>query len=166
MSAQKQEGMSGNIRPAQAADVPQLVALSEQKRAEYPQHQPVFWRQAAGATEKQTPYFERQVAGNRTIALVYEQDGTIGGFIIGTLMDAPPVYDPGGPVCTIDDFTVGDATEWPRIGRALLDEVTRAAKAREAVLVIVVTGHHDEPKRAMLAASGCTVASEWWVGRI
>ncbi len=166
MSAQKQESMSGNIRPAQAADVTQLVALSEQKRAEYAQHQPVFWRQAADASEKQTPYFERQVANDRTIALVYAQDEVIGGFIIGILMDAPPVYNPGGQVCTIDDFTVRDAAEWPRIGRALLDEATRAAKAREAALVIVVTGHHDEPKRAMLATSGCTVASEWWVGKV
>jgi hypothetical protein len=38
------------------------------------------------------------------------------GFLIATLKPAPPVYDPGGPSCDIDDFAVTPAARWPTTG--------------------------------------------------
>ncbi|MCL4545642.1 MAG: hypothetical protein M1118_13785 [Chloroflexi bacterium] len=76
---------------------------------------------------------------------------------------APPVYDPGGSSCEIDDFCVAQAGDWQTVGEALLTEANREAKARGAVQCVVVCGHLDLPKRAMLSALGFTVASEWWV---
>jgi hypothetical protein len=47
------------IRKAQQPDVPAMIELAEKKRREYETYQPVFWRVAADAREKQTPYFEQ-----------------------------------------------------------------------------------------------------------
>ena len=80
--------------------------------------QPGFWRKAADSREKQTPHFERIVGSERVIALVHEQAGTVDGFVIATLVEAPPVYDPGGLTCLIDDFVVADPQEWETSGSA------------------------------------------------
>jgi hypothetical protein len=154
------------IRKAGPADVPRMVDLSEQKRLQYQSCQPAFWRKAAGSREKQIPHFERVVGSDRTIALVHERAGTIDGFVIATLVDAPPVYDPGGLTCVIDDFVVADPREWEAIGAPLLSEANREASARGAVQTVVACGHLDQPKRAMLAAGGFSIASEWYVKEI
>ena len=46
---------------------------------------------------------------------------------------------------------------------ALLNAARAAARERGAALSIVVCGHLDQPKREMLAASGFSLASEWYV---
>lgn len=88
------------------------------------------------------------------IAFVYEADTVLCGFIIGALMNPPPVFDPGGLTCLVDDFVISDVTDWQTIGRALLRAVADAAKERGAVQIVAVCGRHDEPKRAMLASCG------------
>jgi GNAT superfamily N-acetyltransferase len=143
-----------------------MVDLSEQKRLQYQSYQPTFWRKAADSREKQLPHLERQLSSDRAIALVHEQDGAIDGFLIATLIEAPPVYDPGGLTCVIDDFVVAEARDWQSTGTALLAEANRQAGSRGGVQTVVVCGHQDQPKRRMLAASGFSIASEWYVREI
>jgi GNAT superfamily N-acetyltransferase len=143
-----------------------MVDLSEQKRREYQAYQPRFWRKAADSREKQLPFFERLIENDRVIALVHELSGSIDGFVIASLMDAPPVYDPGGMTCLIDDFVVAAAGNWTTVGEALLAAANQEAKARGAVQTVVVCGHRDGPKRAMLAEGGFSIASEWYVREI
>jgi hypothetical protein len=76
------------------------------------------------------------------------------------------VYEPGGPTCLVDDFAVGRAEDWPSLGAVLLREMSRAASARGAVQLVVVSGRHDEPKRAALRAAGLVVGTEWWLGPV
>jgi GNAT superfamily N-acetyltransferase len=152
----------GTIRRARTADVSRLVDLSEEKRLQYQAYQPRFWRKAPDSREKQLPYFERILAADRVSALVHERDGAIDGFVIATLLDAPPVYDPGGLTCLIDDFVAAEAT-WDTVGAALLAAVDREAKARGAVQMVIVCGHLDQPKRRMLADGAFSIASEWYV---
>jgi len=45
----------------------------------------------------------------------------------------------------------------------LLRAVGRAALERDTAQIVVVTARLDEAKRAVLAGSGLSVASEWWV---
>lgn len=85
------------------------------------------------------------------------------GFIMGNIQTAPAVYDPGGTVCSIDDFAVSDRGKWDTVGRTLLDAVGTWAKEQGAVLLIVVSGRLDVPKRSMLEGRGASVASEWWI---
>ena len=152
-----------SIRKAEPADVPRMVELSEQKRLQYQSYQPTFWRKAADSREKQIPHFERVIDSDRAIALVHERAGTIDGFVIATVVEAPPVYDPGGLTCLIDDFVVADPQAWGTIGAALLNEANRQAHARGAVQTVVVCGHQDQPKRALLTEDGFSIASEWYV---
>jgi ribosomal protein S18 acetylase RimI-like enzyme len=155
--------MDGIIRGAEPRDLAAIVALAEEKRAWYERFQPTFWRPAADARERHTRFLQQLVESGRVIALVHERDGLVDGFVIAQLAPAPPIYDPGGPACSIEDFWVAGGTDWEGAGRTLLDEALRQAKARGAVQSIVICGHLDQAKRAMLAASGFAIASEWYV---
>lgn len=154
------------IQPAQDVHVPAMVALSEQKRTEYAAYQPVFWRKAANSAAAQTPYFQRLLTQENVLALVALQGGAVAGFVIAALVPAPAVYNPGGLTCMIDDFCVAQPQQWLSAGRALLAAVTAQAAARGASQAVVVCGHLDEPKRALLREAGLAIASEWYVSPI
>ena len=81
------------------------------------------------------------------ITIVASSDQKLAGFLIGQLVQAPPVYAPGGPTCAVDDFTVGHPAFWATIGVALLHAVEDAALKRGATQIVVVCGHLDEGKR-------------------
>jgi GNAT superfamily N-acetyltransferase len=152
------------IRAATPADVPAMVALSDAKRTEYATYSPVFWRKAEGGAEAQARFFtNRQLPNEQIITLVAERDGTVEGFIMAMVQEAPPVYDPGGPVCMIDDFTVATPDLWATTGLALLEAATALARERGAVLTITICGHLDTPKRRMLQEHGATIAAETFV---
>ena len=149
------------IRDAGLADVPRMIELAALKRAEYAQYQPVFWRQASDAGQKQAPYFAELLQNPQHIVLVDEAQEQLAGFVIAAIVPAPPVYDPGGLTCVVDDFTVAESGHWSTVGRALLDEVICRAKQRGAVQIVVVCARLDVPKRSMLEDAGLPVASEW-----
>lgn len=149
------------IRKALAADVPAMVDLSEQKRLQYQAYQPLFWSKAGDSREKQTPFMAAMIARENVIALVHEREGVADGFVIASLVPSPPVYA-AGLTCVIDDYCVAEQN-WDGTGKALLDAALAVARERGAAQCVVVCGHMDQPKRALLAASGLTIASEWWV---
>jgi len=140
-----------------------MATLASMRREQYAQHQPVYWRPAADAQDKQRPYFAKLVAHDKVICLVSEDAGEVTGFLIATVSQAPGVYDPGGLTCQIDDFVVTSAAIWPTTGAALLRAGLAEAGRRGAVQAVVVTGHLDQPKRQALQACGLEIASEWWV---
>lgn len=153
--------VASSIRKARLADVPMMVALSEQRRLQYQSYQPLFWRKAADSREKQSPFLAQQLSRENVIALVHQRAEIIDGFVLATLVPSPPVYD-AGLTCVIDDYCVLD-DDWDETGKPLLDVVTELVKERGAVQTVVVCGHLDEAKRAMLLTAGHTIASEWWV---
>ena len=140
-----------------------MTDLAGIRREQYAQYQPLFWRPAAAAADKHRAHLERLVASDQVITLVSEEAGQLTGFLIATLNPAPPVYDPGGLSCVIDDFAVTPAARWPTTGVQLLRAALAEAGQRGAVQAVVVTAHLDEPKRQALRACGLEVASEWWV---
>lgn len=152
--------MDQQIRPATAADVPAIVALSDVKRTRYAAFQPVFWKKAEGAASKQAAFLQHQLTRENVLALVHEAEEAVDGFVIAALVPSPPVYA-AGLTCAIDDFCV-TADDWARVGTALLNAVVEAARGRGAAQVVVDCGNLDQPKREMLAALGYSIASEWW----
>jgi hypothetical protein len=152
-----------NIRAAREADISSMVAIAETKRIEYEGYSPVFWRKTPDSSPKQEVFFQHLLTRTDVIALVAEAGNTLSGFIISAITPAPPVYNPGGPVCIVDDFGVANPQEWDSVGAALLAAVEREAKARGAVLSVVVCAQRDQAKRAMLQQAGLAVASEWHV---
>jgi GNAT superfamily N-acetyltransferase len=155
--------MSERIRAATEADVAAMTLLAAARREQYAGYQPTFWRPAADARDRHRGYLAGLVAGDQAITLVGEEDGQLTGFLIATLTAAPPVYDPGGLTCQIDDFAVAQAGTWATTGAALLRAGLAEAARRGAVQAVVVTAHLDHPKREALRACGLDIASEWWV---
>jgi GNAT superfamily N-acetyltransferase len=151
------------IRAATAPDVAGMAALAAVRREQYARYQPLFWKPAADALDVHRAYFARLTDDDEVITLVSEEAGQLTGFLIATLTDAPPVYDPGGPTCQIDDFMVTPESRWQTTGNQLLRAGLAEARLRGAVQAVVVTGHLDEPKRQLLRACGLEPASEWWV---
>lgn len=121
----------------------------------------MFWRKAEDSAEKQRAFLEQLLERDNVIGLVYERDGTE-GFVIGSLVPAPPVYEPGGLTCSVDDFVVAEEA-WESIGGELLDAVAAEARARGAAQMVVVSAHLDTQKREMLVSHTYAIASEWWV---
>jgi len=154
--------VSEQIRVAQQTDVDAMTSLASIRREQYARYQPRFWRPAADAVHKHRPYLAGLVANPHVITLVSEDGGQLTGFLIATLAAAPPVYDPGGLTCQIDDFVVPDA-EWLTTGVQLLRAGLAQAARDGAVQAVVVTAQLDHPKREALRACGLEVASEWWV---
>ena len=70
-----------------------------------------------------------------------------------TLVQAPPVYAPGGPVCFAEDWT-GD--------EILLADAEREAAVRGAVVVRVICPRGDADRAKTLTRHGYSVASEWY----
>ena len=151
------------IRPARADDLEPIVALADDRRRQYASHQPVFWRPARDAAARQRPYLDGLIADVSVITLVAISDEALVGFVIGHLVPAPAVYDPGGPTCTIDDFAVEDPSSWSTVGVDLLHAAAEEAHQRGAAQLVVVCGHLDRAKRAALNSCRLTIASEWWV---
>lgn len=69
---------------------------------------------------------------------------------------APPVYDPGGPVCLATRLD----------GPEALPHLERYGAAARAVLAIVPLATGREDVRAVLVARGYTLASEWYAAPI
>jgi ribosomal protein S18 acetylase RimI-like enzyme len=144
------------------ADLETMAAMASARRSQYAQYQPVFWRPAANAEQVHRSYLAKLISDQDVITLISEESGTVTGFLIATIQGAPPVYDPGGRTCTIDDFAVMPG-RWPTAGVRLLRSAMEHARERGAVQTVVVTAHLDEVKREVLRTCGLSIASEWWV---
>ena len=73
----------GEIRCASPEDLASVVELCEQRRAQYQEYQPIFWRTAPDAREKQRPLLERTLRNVGNVALVHAIKGIAGAFVIG-----------------------------------------------------------------------------------
>ncbi|MBS0236490.1 MAG: acetyltransferase [Proteobacteria bacterium] len=154
------------IRPSVEADIPLLVELSRIKRLTYEQVQPQFWRYRGPEAEvSQATWFKELLSREDHICLSALRDGKIVGFIIGKLMEAPEVYDPGGLTLMIDDFCIED-DNWQTVGSPLLAHIRELAKAKGVAQILVVSGTHDQVKCRFLQLAGLSAASEWYVGGI
>ena len=148
------------IRPASHGDLDQVVAMSAEVRSRLAVLDPHFWRPHADADATQLAWFSYLLQDAGHIVLVAEDESRpgLGGFIIGRLMDAPPVYDPGGRTCLVDDF----AWRTPSAAEELLTAAKAWAIKEGAVTLVVVTAAADGDRRDVLQEAGLHATSEWW----
>ncbi len=92
-----------------------------------------------------------------------DEDDEVTGYLFATIVSAPPVYDPGGPTGLIDDFSVTSSEHWASVGVELLAEARDRLASRGVSQLVVVCGHHDQPKRAALLGTRFSITSEWFV---
>jgi N-acetylglutamate synthase-like GNAT family acetyltransferase len=154
------------IRQASPDDVNQITLLASQKRRQYEKYQPLFHKESPAAVGLHGAFLRDSLSKENTVVWVSETVGRLDGFIIGILVNAPPVYTPGGKICLVDDFMVESPSLWATIGRELLARVMASAKERGAVLANVVCGPLDLAKRDFLSEGGFSVASEWHIRKI
>jgi len=154
------------IRKAAPDDIPAMVALSDRDRTHREKVDPEFFRKNAAGAEFQAYFFKNQLESDRIIAAVDEHAGQLRGFAIATIMQAPPVYDPGGLTVLIDDFTVADENEWNSVGVALLEHVKTEGKARGAVGLVTICARGDDLKHRWLEEIGTRIVSEWHFQRL
>ena len=155
------------IREARANDVQAIADVAEQRRVDYEGAQPQFWRRAANAVDVHGPWLATMVADPDVVSIVAtSEDGTLTGYAFGTVVPAPPVYEPGGPTGFIDDFAVVDPERWPDVGVQLLAEARQRLARQGVAQIVVVCGHHDQRKRAALAQAGLAVVSQWYMQHV
>ena len=155
-----------DILPATKTDITSMVDLSYQKRRAYEKAQPQFWRYAEGSEEVQEKWFEELLDHDDHIILVAKSDTETIGFIIGRLIKAPEVYDPGGLTLMIDDFCVKLDADWQSVGLELMNAIRLTAKEKGAAQFYVVSGAHDSAKCKFLEDFGLSNAAKWFVGSI
>jgi hypothetical protein len=156
--------LTGGTRAAIPEDAARMAELAELKREEYKTRAPTFHRPKAGVREMHASFLAKQLENREShVALVQEADDRhLDGFLIATMLPAPPVYDPGGLTCLVDDCVVETPDLWASVGRELLEAAIGLSAPRGAVQTVVVCGPQDTPKRSMLLRSGHIVASEWF----
>jgi hypothetical protein len=140
-----------------------MAALCDEFRTLLETYSPVFWRKKANMVGIHTGYLEGLIKNPNQITLVSEKEGRIEGFITGLITTAPPVYDPGGMVCLVDDFVVRDPLSWKTLGKDLLVACENSARFRSAVIVIIVSPVKCVEQREMLRDHGVEPVSEWRV---
>ncbi len=156
------------VRTSQLSDTLAMVSLSKAKRKLYEKTQPQFWRYAGEEGDKtQEKWFKELLEDKNYVMFTAESDTQeILGFIIGKLMPAPEVYNPGGLTLMIDDFCVKSENLWQSVGHELIEEIKATAKVKGAAQILVVCGAHDHIKRKFLIDLNLFIASEWFVGDI
>ena len=150
------------VRDAVPEDLDAVAALTAQRRAAYEAVRPDFWRAAADADRHGKSYLVQLIDDTDVIVLVAETGDTLAGVLIGQPMNVPQVYDPGGPVYMIDDFTVSRPDYWTDRGAALLDGFRTILRTRGVVRLIAVCGVHDDAKADLFREAGLTTVSAWW----
>ncbi len=156
------------IHPSQLPDIDVMVSLSKSKRLEYEKAQPQFWGYAGEKGDNsQKKWFKELLQHKDYLMFTAENESqeTV-GFIIGNLISAPDVYDPGGLTLMIDDFCVYSENLWESVGNKLIEVIKFSAKSKGAAQILVVCGSHDNSKRKFLMNKNLTIASEWFITNI
>jgi len=151
---------------AHRSELEQVLRIADARRQQYVRYQPQFWRPAPDAVDRQRAFFASLLESDEVCLRVARERAKVHGFVLARLVDAPPVHEPGGQSCVVDDFAVADPADWQTAGPMLLDAVREWGVSNGATQIVAVVAQLDEAKRAVLRSSRLTVASEWWVGPI
>lgn len=139
-----------------------MTEMAEDRRLQYQEFQPTFWRKAVDSAKSTLEYFGELLSSDENLMFVDVEGELVQGFIIAKEIPVPPVYDPGGTTYMIDDFCVRVPGLWEESGRRLLHHTMTAAKEKGAAQILVVCGEKDTLKARLLAGVELTVASQWW----
>lgn len=151
-----------SVQKAIHTDIPEMVALSDQKRKSYERAQPQFWKRSHNANAAQTAWFTELLKKEDYLLFVAKDKAEqMQGFIIASWVKVPEVYNPGQTLI-IDDFCVKEPSLWQSVGGALLSKI----KEFKAEQVVIVCGNHDHAKSTFLEKSGLSVSSKWYVGTL
>ena len=159
---------STKVRRATEKDLPRMVELSGKRRHRYARYQPVFWRPAEDADEKQIGFLGWLLQQEAPLIFVSEAgDGSLNGFIIALRMERLPMNDPAFRLRNglhVDDFAVADDDVWSTVGKDLLLAAVTAHQERVGTdaAINVISGTHDLAKRRLLESDARMRALFTW----
>jgi len=152
-----------NVRKAQEEDLDAVVLLASRKRDQYKHFSPVFWNPSKHAEAVQKEFFSKIIKERERFLLVAEEQGKIAGFLFAEIRVPPPVYDPGGKACLVDDFVISGNETWERCGQVLFRKLEAICLEEGVSVLVSVCGRLDEAKKTFLGSTGSSVVSEWFV---
>ena len=154
------------IRRAEEMDIGAMARIAELCREKLEVWQPIFWRRASGSAELSESFFRFLMQSDDNCALVNEDYVGVDGFLIATIVDASPVFNPGGKICLIDDFAVAEDGLWGTVGEALVERASKWAKSKGATQTVVIAPLAYEAKLSFLKNRDMTPAASWWVKQL
>ena len=147
------------VRTATGDDVDAICDLGREVREQLAELEPRFRRPHRDAAVNQRAWFRTLLKSEAHRVLVYEREpDDVVGFVIGQLVPAPPIFDPGGKTLLVDDG------RWPNAaaGEALFAALRTWAVKQGATQLVGVTAVGDEDRRATFDALGLHPTTEWW----
>lgn len=151
-----------DVRRSVSDDLPGMVRLAENRRLQYQEYQPTFWKKADNSAQVTQGFFGKLIDEHGWHCFSAVDGHEILGFLIARETTAPPVYAPGGATITVDDFCVRYPEDWPGVGKALVDTLMATARENGWCQLVIVCGDRDLPKKQMLQDAGLTIASNWF----
>lgn len=152
------------LRAATLNDLGWIMSLCELDRIQKNSLHPIDYRNPSEYCDSRRPAIERLLTDPGSICLVREHSGTPQAYLLASLVNAPPVYAPGGPVCLVEEFEVVRPQDLETAGAQLLDECRRLALSRGAVLQRVIGAAGDTLRESFLLRQSFNIASEWYYG--
>lgn len=153
------------IRPANEDDLPWIMSLCELGRIQKNTLHPIDYQNPADYCRRRQAELAKLLANPQSICLIRDRYSEPIAFLIAQMLNAPPVYAPGGPVCFVDEFEVVRPQDLAVSGSQLLEECRRIARQRGAVLQRVISTAGDLDREEFLLSAGFTIASTWYYGR-
>lgn len=153
--------MEQMLRPATLPDVERMIHLAEQEFHRMESHRDPFYATGPNLAEEFRTELKREIESAQPIAFVMEEAGQIKGFVVGQVVSAPPVYNPGGKVCLVDFLCVAKPQDWSSVGRLLAQAAEIHTSLLGGILVRVECRRTDDLKRKALLKLGYSVASDW-----
>lgn len=148
-------------RLALSEDVPAIISLLEQKRAQLETWEPRFWRRSENAAALSQAHFNALISDPAASVLVFDVDGAIAGCLQYRPFFVPPVYAPGGTTWMVDDFVVLE-DDWSHAGKALLQDLyARTIQCEPSQLVFPVP-YKDEAANAFFVKNGLSQTTVWY----
>ena len=153
-------GGSSAVRPAAPADAEGFAALARTSAAR--QHgMQLLWRQPPDPGG-----YRELIADPDCLALTLERDGRIEGYALGRAgLPAPPVYDPGGSTCLVDELAVA-GTGPDQDYAALLAAAERVAADGGDRQLLVACPAREPSKRRALDSRGYRWPVDWYAREI
>lgn len=149
------------IRAALHTDIDPMVELAVRQMHWLESHRDSFYATGPGLADTLRAAYGGLIEAADAVALVDESPKGVEGFLLGKLVNAPPVYDPKGKVCLVDHFWVRDATNWKTVGLGIFGAANSRIRELGGVLSRIECQWQDEEKRVFLQSLGFTAASDW-----
>ena len=156
LGAMRRDAIAG-VRPAGPGDADTIAALA----ACIPEH--IHGMQTIWSEPRSPAGYREHLGDAELLGLAIERDGELVGYALGRPgVPPPPVYDPAGSTCVVDELALAPDADWATTGARLLDALEAEAARRGDTQLLVSCARLEREKRALLDARGYHLPVDWF----